>query len=164
MEERMTIDEIGFKLMGEGYSPVVDDVDWYRVTNDEEDYYVYVGHLPDVFVEKRIMTNCFEYKNESWLLCCAMDTLNSLMSHVKVFMGASDDTLTFRIGMTPEDGGQFSKGLKLCLESLEKAESEFGHACSVMVRHYEKNEADSLMDQYSDPSPDSPLLQSKITS
>lgn len=45
----MSIDEIGFLLMSKDYSPSVETVDWFKIKDDGEEFFVYVGLLPDVF-------------------------------------------------------------------------------------------------------------------
>lgn len=164
MEDRLTIDEIGFALHLKHFMPHVEDVDWFRISSEDEEYHVYVGRLPEVFVEKRVPTGQFEYKKEFFLLYPAMDMVNSRMSRAKVFMGNDEETLVFRVGISPEDSERFLEGLGHCMTALETAVSEMGHACCVMVEQNEKHEAEEMVEDLQDPFPDNPRTDRKIVS
>lgn len=160
----MTSDEIGIALMSGHFSPVVDEVNWFRITHELEDYRLYVGRLPDVYLEKKVPTECFEYERNTWMLYFAMDMVNEQMSPVKVFMGRDDDNVTFRMTITPGFSEELLEDLPLCMGRIEQTVSELGHACTVVVRENGEREAHELMEALSDPSPENPWIQGKTTS
>ena len=164
MESLLTIDEIGFSLHLEHLSPYIEDVDWFKIEKEGDEYHVYVGRLPEVFVEKRVPAGRFEYRNETYLLLFAIDMVNSQMSRVKVFFGDTEDTLVFRVGISPETSRKFLDGVGHCMTAIERTVSELGHACSLMVEHNEKRKAEEMMEKLRDASPDNPWLNRKIVS
>ena len=164
MGKRLTVDDIGYSLIAGHYLPVVVDVNWFQVTSEGNDYYVYAGRLPEVFMEKRVSLDYFEYNRNEYLVHVAMDLANSQMSQVKVFQGGADDMVTFRVGMDTSLPEQFLEDMSPCLERLEQAVAEFGHACSVVVKADKDRESAELIERLSDPSPDNPWTRGKMTS
>ena len=164
MESLLTIDEIGFSLNLEHLSPYIEDVDWFKIEKEGDEYHVYVGRLPEVFVEKRVPAGRFEYRNETYLLLFAIDMVNSQMSRVKVFFGDTEDTLVFRVGISPETSRKFLDGVEHCVTTIERAISEMGRACSTLVKQDENRKAEEMMEKLRDASPDNPWLNRKIVS
>ena len=164
MKYELTADEIGKVLRLGHLWPYFEDVDWLKIEKEGDEFHVYLGCLPEVFVEKRVQSNLFEYRNESYLLILAMDMVNAKMSRVKVFSGDTEDTLVFRVGISPENSRMFLRGLDHSIEAIDRAVSEFGRACSVMVERSEERDAERIMEQLQDASPDNPWLNRKIVS
>lgn len=164
MKSELTVDEIGKVLRLGHFWPYFEEVDWLKIEKEGDEFHVYVGELPEVFVEKRVSTSCFEFKGEEYLLYFAMDMVNSKMSRAKVFFVDAEDTLVFRVGISPDTSRKFLDGLEHCVTTIERAISEMGHACSSLVKQYEKREAEDMMEKLQDTSPDNPWLDSKIVS
>jgi hypothetical protein len=164
MKSELTVDEIGKVLRLGHFWPYFEEVDWLKIEKEGDEFHVYVGELPEVFVEKRVPTSWFEFKEEEYLLYLAMDMVNAKMSRAKVFFVDTQYTLVFRVGISPETPKKFLDGLEHCVSAIERAISEMGRACSLMVERSEKFEAEEMMEKLQDTSPDNPWLNSKIVS
>lgn len=156
--------EIGFALMQAGLSPFSLDTDMFQIVHMGENYIVHTDRLPEVYIEKRVPLDLFEYKRENWIVCFAMDRVNLRRTPVTVFRAEAMDTVTFRICSQPGTVEKFSAELDAYFTRIEQAIDAFGQACEVAVRDDDKDSMSELMEGLSDPSTDSPWLHGKISS
>ncbi|MBR5175075.1 MAG: hypothetical protein IKW89_03980 [Bacteroidales bacterium] len=156
--------EIGFALMQAGLSPFSLDTDMFQIVHMGENFIVYTDRLPEVYIEKRVPLDLFEYKRENWIVCFAMDRVNLRRTTVVVFRGEALDTVTFRICIRPGAIEEFRAELDSCFTRIEQAIDAFGQACEVAVRDDDKDTMSELMEGLSDPSAASIWLHGKISS
>ena len=164
MERSMTVNDVGFALMQAHLLPSVYLQDWFRITTEDGDYYVYVGSLPDLYLEKRVSTDLFEYRNNDWMLLFAMDMFNSRLSPVKVFQASAEEIVTFRVLVSPKPEENLGEAVRRHLMQIENAIDQLGHACEVVVRENDRKEEAELMERLADPSPDNPWIQGRMDS
>ena len=129
-----------------------------------EFYYAYTGRLPEVYLEKRVAADHFDYGEDLMLLCQALDMVNSQLSPVKAFLAEEDSTVVFRLCLDPKTAGQFKEELPKHLDRLEQSVSEMGQACELAVRRSRMQGADDLMESLMNPAPNNPLLLGKKVS
>lgn len=156
--------EIGFALMQAGLSPFSLDTDMFQIVHMGENYIVHTDRLPEVYIEKRVPLDLFEYKRENWIVCFAMDRVNLRRTPVVAFRAEAMDTVTFRICTRPGSTEEFRAGLDSCFTRIEQAIDAFGQACEVGVRDDDKDTMSDLMEGLSDPSTASLWLHGKISS
>ncbi len=68
--------EVGFSLMRAGLSPFSLDTDMFQIVYMSENYLVHTDRLPEIYIEKKVPLDLFEYKRENWIVCFAMDRVN----------------------------------------------------------------------------------------
>ena len=160
----LSSNEVGWALMKSGLSPFTLDTEMFQIVWDGENYIVYTDRLPEIYIEKRVSLDLFEYHHENWILCYAMDRVNLRRTPVVVYRAASSDTITFRICLYPESGEDLSGSMNSAFVLIEQAIEAFGHACEVAIREDENDPVSQLLEDLSDPSPDSPWLHGKRSS
>lgn len=156
--------EVGFALMRAGLSPFSLDTDVFQIVYMGENYLVHTDRLPEIYIEKKVPLDLFEYKRENWIVCFAMDRVNLRRTLVVVFRGEALDTVTFRIGIRPESAEKFGADLDSSFARIEQAVDAFGQACEIAVRDDDKDSMAELIDSLSDPSSDSPWTRGKTMS
>jgi hypothetical protein len=164
MSGTITTSFVGLALMKAGLSPFALDTDKFQVVWDGENYTVYTGRLPELYIEKTVPLYLFEYKNVDWFINLAMDRVNSRLSPVAVYRGLSDDTVSFRICLRLETVDNFFEGVSPYFEEIERALDAFGLSCEIVVRNFEEEATADFFDTFTNPDPDSPLLKNKTTS
>lgn len=127
---------IGWTLMQAGLSPISLDTEMFQIVWDGENYTVHTDRLPDIFIEKVVPLDYFEYKKKDWIIWLAMDRVNIRRTPVVVFRGETDDVVTFRINLSPESAESFAKRLSNCFVVIEQAIEAFGHACEMLVQYF----------------------------
>lgn len=135
MKEQLTPHQIGLALMEAGLAPFALDTDRFQIVWGGENYTVYVGRLPEIYIEKTVPLNYFEYRNEKWILYSAMDEVNYRLSPVVVYRGLSDDTLSFRFCLRAGSFDKFQEELGHCFSQIECALDAFGLACDMIIRN-----------------------------
>ena len=161
---RMTINDVGLVLSRAHLLPSVYQVGSFFITTEDGEYLVRADRLPDIYIDKTVPTNLFEYEDENWLLLFAMDMVNAAMSPVKVFQGSTDDTIIFRTSLRADSPERLEEMVRLSLEKIEDAIDGMGHACEYMVRENGKRMESEMMEELRNPSPESPWIQGKISS
>ena len=156
--------EVGWALMQEGLSPFALDTRAFQVVHGGENYVVYADRLPEIYVEKTVPLELFEYKRMDWVTYCAMDLVNANRVPVVAYRQESRDTIKFRAVIRPESTESFIAALDSCFFCIERAMDDFGMACEIVIRNDEKTSMSEMMEELSDPSPDSPWLQGKTRS
>ena len=134
MNNTILSQRIGFALMQAGLSPFALDVDLFQIVHEGENYFVYTDRLPELYIEKRIPLDYFEYRRQDWILFFAMDRVNSRRSPVVVFNAGSSDTITFRFYLDAASVNDLQEDLWPCFAQIEQAIDAFGMACEVAVR------------------------------
>ena len=129
-----------------------------------ENYLVHTDRLPEIYIEKKVPLDLFEYKRENWIVCFAMDRVNLRRTPVVVFRAEAIDTVMFRICISPGSVEEFSDGLESYFTRIEQAINAFGQACEVAVREDDKDTMSELMEGLSDPSTASLWFHGKISS
>lgn len=155
---------VGFALMRAGLSPFSLDTDVFQIVYMGENYIVHTDRLPEIYIEKRVPLDLFEYKRENWIVCFAMDRVNLRRTPVVVFRTEAMDTVTFRICISPGSVEEFSAELDSYFTIIDQAIDAFGQACEVAVRDDDKDTMSELMEGLSDPSAASLWLSGKISS
>lgn len=156
--------EVGLSLMVAGLSPFSLDTDMFQIVHMGENYLVHTDRLPEVYIEKRVPLDLFEYKGENWIVCFAMDRVNLRRTPVVVFRAEAMDTVTFRICICPGSAEEFRAELDSYFARIDQALDAFGQACEVAVRDDDKDTMSELMEGLSDPSTASLWLHGKISS
>lgn len=156
--------EVGFALMRAGLSPFSLDTDVLQIVYMGENYLVHTDRLPEIYIEKKVPLDLFEYKRENWIVCFAMDRVNLRRTPVVVFRAEAIDTVMFRICISPGSVEEFSDGLESYFTRIEQAINAFGQACEVAVREDDKDTMSELMEGLSDPSTASLWFHGKISS
>lgn len=150
--------------MQAGLSPFTLDTEMFQIVREGENYIVHTDRLPEVYIEKRVPLDLFEYKGENWIVCFAMDRVNLRRTPVVVYRAESSDTVTFRVCLSPGSGESLSGALESIFVIIEQAIEAFGHACEVAVRDEEEDTMSQLMESLANPSPDSLWIRGKTSS
>ena len=161
---RMTINDVGLVLSRAHLLPSVYRVGCFLITTADGEYLVRADRLPEIYIDKTVQTDLFEYGNEDVLLLLAMDMVNSEVGPVKVFQGESYDTIVFRTSLWAESTERLEDRVRWSLGMIENAIDGMGHACEYMVRENGKRMESEMMEELRNPSPDSPWIQGKISS
>jgi len=161
---RMTINDVGLALSSAHLLPSVYRVGCFLITTADGEYLVRADRLPEIYIDKTVQTDLFEYGNEDVLLLLAMDMVNSEVGPVKVFQGESYDTIVFRVSLWAESTEHLEDRVRWSLGKIENAIDGMGHACEYMVRENGKRMGADLMEELRNPSPDSPWIKGKISS
>ena len=161
---RMTINDVGLALSSAHLLPSVYRVGCFLITTADGEYLVRADRLPEIYIDKTVQTDLFEYGNEDVLLLLAMDMVNSEVGPVKVFQGESYDTIVFRVSLWAESTERLEDRVRGSLGEIENAIDGMGHACEYMVRENGKRIESEMMEELRNPSPDSPWFQGKISS
>ena len=164
MSEILCSNEVGMALKLAGLSPFALDTRIFQIVHGGENYAVYADCLPDIYVEKTVPLDLFEYKRMDWITYCAMDLVNARRAPVVVYRHESRDTIKFRAVIRPDSAESFIKALDGCFFSIERAMDDFGMACEIVIRNDEKDAMSDMMEELSDPSADSPWLRGKTRS
>ena len=164
MSGTLTPKEVGMALKLAGLSPFALDTRTFQIVHGGENYAVYADCLPDVYVEKTVPLDLFEYRRMDWVTYCAMDLVNAKRTPVVVYRQESRDTVKFRASVRPESTNALIEALDGCFSSIERAMDDFGMACEIVIRNDEKGAMSDMMEELSDPSPDSPWLHGKMRS
>ena len=164
MSGTLTPKEVGMALKLAGLSPFALDTRTFQIVHGGENYAVYADCLPDIYVEKTVPLDLFEYRRMDWVTYCAMDLVNAKRTPVVVYRQESRDTLKFRASVRPESTKAFIEALDGCFSSIERAMDDFGMACETVIRNDEKGAISEMMEELSDPSPDSLWLHGKMRS
>ena len=164
MSRILTSNEVGWALMQAGLTPFTLDTEMFQIVREGENYIVHTDRLPEIYIEKKVTLNKFEYKDENWIVCYAMDRVNLRRTPVVVFRAESSDTVTFRICLSPVSIEAFSGALDSTFVTIEQAVEAFGHACEVAVREEEEDTMTQLMESLANPSTDSPWIRGKRSS
>ena len=135
MREIILSSQVGLALKLARLSPLALDTDMFQIVWGGENYTVYVGRLPEIYIEKTVPLNYFEYRNEKWILYFAMDEVNYRLSPVVVYRGLSDDTLSFRFCLRAGSFDTFQEELDHCFSQIECALDAFGLACDMIIRN-----------------------------
>ena len=160
----LSSNEVGMALKLAGLYPFALDTRAFQIVHSGENYVIYTDHLPDIYVEKTVPLELFEYKRMDLVTYCAMDVVNAKRAPVVVYRQESRDTIKFRAVIRPESTKAFVEALDGCVFSIEQAMDDFGMACEIVIRNDEKDAMSDMMEELSDPSPDSPLLRGKTRS
>ncbi len=147
-----------------GLSPFALDTRTFQIVHGGENYAVYADCLPEIYVEKTVPLDLFEYKRMDWVTYCAMDLVNAKRTPIALYRQESRDTIKFRAIVRPESSETFIKALDGCFLSIEQAMDDFGMACEIVIRNDEKGAMSDIMEELSDPAFDSPWLQGKTRS
>lgn len=145
-------------------SPFALDIRTFQIVYGGENYVVYTDCLPEIYVEKTVPLDLFEYGRMDWVTYCAMDLVNANRTPVIVYRRESRDTVKFRAMIRPESAVALVEALDGCFSYIERAMNDFGMACEIVLRNDEKDAMSDLMEELSDPSPDSPWIQGKVRS
>lgn len=164
MSEILSPNEVGLALKLAGLYPFALDTRTFQIVHRGENYAVYADCLPEIYVEKTVPLELFEYKRMEWVTYCAMDLVNAKRSSVVAYRQESRDTIKFRAVIRPESTESFIKALDGCIFRIERAMDDFGMACEVVIRNDEKGAMSDMMEELFDPSPDSPWLRGKTRS
>ena len=97
----LTSNEVGWALMQAGLSPFTLDTEMFQIVREGENYIIHTDRLPEIYIEKKVSLDQFEYKDENWIVCFAMDRVNLRRTPVVVYRAESSDTVTFRICLSP---------------------------------------------------------------
>lgn len=156
MNERITAQDIGLALQTGGLHPYVKDIDLYSIQNGGDDYEIYTGQLPDIYIRKRVSMDLFEFQEHAWVLAAAMNRVNSQYTPVRVTAGY--DMISLTLCIEPASIESFSKRMPQWLTRIEQAVDQLGQACEVVLREKEQDDLAEVSNQLSSPTPDSPWL------
>lgn len=161
---RMTINDVGLVLSRAHLLPSVYRVGCFLITTADGEYLVHADRPPEIYIDKTVQTDLFEYENEDVLLLYAKDMVNAEMSPVKVFQGETPDTVVFRVGLWADSTEHLEERVQWSLGVIENAVDGLGHACEYMVKGTGERMSSKLMEELRNPSPDNPWLQGMISS
>ena len=102
MSEILAPNEVGLALKLAGLYPFALDTRVFQIVYGGENYVVYAERLPEVYVEKTVPLDLFEYKRMDWVTYCAMDLVNAKRAPVVVYRQESRDTIKFRSVIRPD--------------------------------------------------------------
>lgn len=156
MSEKLSAQDIGLALQAASLHPFVKDVNLYGIQNGGDDYEVFTGRLPEVYIRKQVPMEFFEFREHPWILACAMNRVNAQYSPVSVW--ANSDMVSFILCIEPGSFEAFSERLPQWLSYIEQAVDQLGQACEVIIREDEEDDLSRVNKQLSDPTPDSPWL------
>lgn len=162
MNERITAQDIGLALQTGGLHPYVKEIDLYGIQNGGDDYEVYTGQLPDIYIRKRVSMDLFEFLEHAWVLAAAMNRVNSQYTPVRVTAGY--DMIFLTLCVEPASIGSFSKRLPQWLAKIEQAVDQLGQACDLVLREAAQDDLVEVSNQLSNPTPDSPWLHGQKAS
>ena len=134
MSGGMSAAQVGLALKMAGLSPSSLDIDMFRIVQDGENYFVYTDRLPEIYIEKVVQLECYDFKNDNWNTFLAMNLYNSRRTPVVAYRGCTDDTVSFRICIKPESFDDFQENLNSYFEQIGYAVNAFGQACEVVGR------------------------------
>lgn len=157
MNEQIAAQDIGLALQAGGLHPYVKDIDLYSIQNGGDDYEVYTGQLPDIYIRKYVSTDLFEFQEHPWILAVATNRVNSRYTPVRVTVGY--DMVSLTLCVEPASIGSFSKRLPQWLARIEQAVDQLGQACDLVLSEAAQDDLAEVTNQLSNPTPDSPWLQ-----
>ena len=160
----LTPNEVGMALKLAGLPLFALDTRVFQIVHGGENYVVYSDYLPEIYVEKTVPLDLFEYKRMDWVTYWAMDLVNATRAPVGVYRRESRDTVNFRAIIRPESADALIEALDDCFNDIELAMNDFGMACEIVLRNDEKDAMSDMMEELSNPSPDSPWIQGKVRS
>lgn len=155
-----TSNTVGLFLMQAGLSPRTLDTDMFQIVWGGENYTVYTDQLPDIYLEKRVPLELFEYMHEDLIVCFAMDKINLRRNPVVAYRGPYEDSIFLRTSFRIEDdeNEDFKKTISKCFIDLERSIDAFGQACDVAVSSSNEDDMANLLTSLTDPEPDSPWI------
>ena len=155
-----TSNSVGLFLMQAGLSPRTLDIDMFQIVWGRENYTVYTDQLPDLYLEKRVPLELFEYMHEDLIVCFAMDKINLRRNPVVAYRGPYEDSIFLRTSFRIEDSENdvFKKAISKCFIDLERSIDAFGQACDVAVSSSNEDDMANLLTSLKDPDPDSPWI------
>ena len=156
MNEQITAQDIGLALQTGGLHPYVKEIDLYGIQNGGDDYEIYTGQLPDIYIRKRVSMDLFEFQEHAWVLAAAMNRVNSQYTPVRVTAGY--DMISLTLCIEPASIESFSKRMPQWLTRIEQTVDQLGQACEVVLREKEQDDLAEVSNQLSSPTPDSPWL------
>lgn len=155
-----TSNTIGLFLKQAGLSPCILDTDTFQIAWGGENYAVYTDQLPDIYLEKRVPLELFEYMQEDLIVCFAMDRINLRRNPVVAYRGAYEDSIFLRTCFRIEDDERenFKETISKCIIDIEQSIDAFGQACDVAVNASNKDDMSNLLSSLTNPEPDSPWI------
>ena len=158
MSTVITSNTVGLFLMQAGLSPRTVDIDMFQIVRGGENYTMYTDQLPDIYLEKRVPLELFEYLQEDLIVSFAMDHINLRRNPVVAYRGPYEDSIFLRTCFRIEDDEDFKKSLDKCFLDLEQSMDAFGQACDMAVCCSQENDMSNLLATLTDPEPDSPWI------
>lgn len=156
-DHSLTAHEIGVILHANGLHPHVKDINLYGISNGGDDYLVYTGELPDVYIRKEVPMDAFEFRETAGYLAVAMNRVNAQYTPVRVTAG--EGTISFLLCAGTESAGAFADALPERLAQIERAVDQLGQALDCIIREDEQADLAEVAEQLSNPSADSPWLR-----
>ena len=129
---------VGWILRQAGLCPFSLDTDMFQIVREGENYIVHTDRLPEIYLEKVVTLDLFEYREELGVVWFAMDKVNARRTPVVVFYGEVEDAISFRVCLSPESPESLSDNLNGCFITIEQAIEAFGHACEMGVKLLEE--------------------------
>lgn len=157
IHSQLSAQDIGLVLQTAGLHPFVKNVNLYGIQNGGDDYEVFTGQLPEVYIRKLVPMDYFDFREKPWILAAAMNRINNQYSPVRVT--AANDIISLTLCIEPGSFESFSERLPQWLSYIEQAVDQLGQACEVIIREDEEDDLSRVNKQLSDPTPDSPWLR-----
>lgn len=141
MNEEFTINDVGLALKVLGFFPYVLSLDSYDIHQDGQNYEVYAGALPMIYVESSRPMDWFALGESYCYMSIAMSTMNAQRNGVTMYLKPGCDEFFFRVGFHADSFESFRDGFERQLARFELIADEFGRALELAAQRLAEREA-----------------------
>ena len=151
MNEKLTINDIGLALKVLGFSPYVSSLDSFGIHLDGQNYEVYAGALPMVYIEGSRPMDWFALGESYRYMSVAMNTMNAQRNGVTIYLKPSCDELFFRVGFYADSFESFREGFERQLARFDSIADELGRALDLATQRLTEQETQEVSTTESEP-------------
>ena len=159
-ESYLTSQAIGQALQAIGLHPYVKDLSVYGIYRGENDYEVFTERLPEIYIQKTISHDLFYWRDDKWILLCAMNQFNSKPFPVRAVLG--HDTVVFALTIEIVSIKHFSERIAVWLAQIDEAFDLFEQICTNVALDREHDDLYNVKAQLSDS--DNPRIKEQNSS
>ena len=162
MIESISTQDVGMVFHTFGLHPYIKQINCYGIHRGGDDYEVFTERLPEIYIQKTVMQDLFDWEDDSRILASAVNLFNTQHFPVRAIIGY--DTLAFVLNVEAVSFEHLSERVLHWLDLIEQAIDLFGQACAQIVQEWEHDDLDEMSEQLSNPNPDSPWLKGQKAS
>ena len=140
MNEKLTINDVGLALKTLSFSPYVSSLDSFGIHLDGQNYEVYAGALPMVYIEGARPMDWFALGESYRYMSMAMNTMNAQRNGVTMYLKPGWEEFFFRIGFYADTFESFREGFERQLARFDSIADEFGRALDLAAQHLAEQE------------------------